>query len=508
MTTAISGPPPAGGGPGPGGSAPAVRRLRRLLLVALLVAGTALAAGLGWYGWRWLAAPAPPVVNLDDADPVVAAAVRAAQQNIRKDPYSVAAWGALGKLLRASGYLPDAAACFDQAGRLDPADPRWPYLAGEALAQRDPEAALARLRRAVELCDRSGEENLAPRLRLAELLLARGPAGQAEAEAVLRRALEVDRNDPSVYLDLGLLAYERDDLKEARCDLERCQSSPHTHQRACGRLEEVCRRLRDARAAADYARKAAAGGADSHWADPWLADALQQGVGVVDCFRRVDALEAQGRTGLIQAVEVLHETAEKSPDYRVYVALGKDLALLGDPAAEDALRQAVRLAPDKAQAHFYLSKVLWARGEQRRKGGDAEAARKDYEESAGEARLALARQPDDGPTHTFLGLALKGLGRRGDAAAAFRAAAACGGGDAEPYLFLGELLAEDIRAAPALRAAAACGGDAGPYVFLAELLAEDVRAGEARAALGEAVRLSAPTDARARDALARLDKPK
>jgi tetratricopeptide (TPR) repeat protein len=479
--------------------------------VALLIAGTGLAAGLGWYFWRWLAAPAPPAVDLDDADPVVAAAVRTAQQNIRKDPYSVAAWGALGKLLRASGYLPDAAACFDQAGRLDPADPRWPYLAGEALAQRDPEAALTRLRRAVELCDRSGEENLAPRLRLAELLLARGPAGQAEAEAVLRRALEVDPKNPSAYLDLGLLAYERDELKEARDDLERCQSSPHTHQRACARLEEVCRRLGAVAAAADYAHKAAAGGGpDSHWADPWLADALQQGVGLAAGFRRVEQLESQGRVGLIEAVEFLHEMADKSPNYRVYVALGKDLALLGDhTGAEDALRQAVRLAPDKAQAHFYLSKVLWGRGEQRRKGGDAEAARKDYEESAGEARLALARQPDDGPTHTFLGLALKGLGRREEAAAAFRAAAACGGGDAEPYLLLGELLAEDIRAAAVFRAAAACGGgDAGPYLLLGGLLAEDVQAGEARAALGEAVRLSAPTDVRARDVLARLDKPK
>jgi tetratricopeptide (TPR) repeat protein len=447
------------------------------LSAAAVVFGSAALAVGGWFAWRWYAAPTPPAVNLDGAEPDVAAAVEAARQKVRQDPYSAAAWGALGRLLRSSGYSPDAAVCFDQAERLDPSDPRWPYLCGEALELRDPDAALPHLRRAVAVCDRAHEDNLAPRLRLAEALLARGPDGEAEAEAVLRRALEIDDDDPSVHLDLGQLAYQRDELEEARAQFARCEKSPQTHKLACVRLAEVCGRLGKDKAAAEFARTAAAAPPDRHWPDPWLTECFQQGVGVADLFRRADQLEAQDH--LPEAVELLRDAAERSPDYRVSVELGKDLALLEDyAAAEAALKGAVRQAPEKFQAHFQLSKALVAWAEKRRQAGDADGARRLYEESEGEARAALARKADDGPAYVLLGLALKGQGRRAAAEAAFRDAAARAPGDADAYLYLGELLAEDGRT------------------------------GEARAALEAAARLTGPKAARAREALARLQKPR
>jgi tetratricopeptide (TPR) repeat protein len=441
-----------------------------LLAAALLLVGAAAAVAGGWYGWRWYAAPRPPAVALAGADPAVAAAVASAEQKVRQDPYSAAAWADLGKRLRAAGYLPEAAACFGQAAGLEPAEPRWPYLQGEALLTRDPDAAMPPLRRAADLCDRGGVDAVAPRLRLAEALLDRGL--DDEAAAALRRALEVNPDDPSVHLDLGLLAYARDDLEDSRDHLRRCVHSPATRRQACARLAEVCRRLGEAGAAADYARQADAAPPDRHWPDPWLADCLQQGAGADDVLGRAGQLEAAGRYA--EAAELLRGLSERAPDYRASVGLGKNLAQLGDlDGAEKALRDAIRLDPDGVQARSMLGKLLWTRAE-RRRGGDAAGARPLYEDAAAQAREAVARKPDDGPAYLTLGLALQALGSRAEAITAFRKAVACLPDEADPYLRLGESLAEDGQKE------------------------------EARKQLEQAVRLAKPDDARPREALARL----
>ena len=87
---------------------------------------------------------------------------------------SAAAWGRLGKILLAHEFSDEARACFAQAEALDPAEPRWPYHQGTILSQGEPDAAIPKLQRAVERC---GNDPDAPRLRLAEILLAQGRPG-------------------------------------------------------------------------------------------------------------------------------------------------------------------------------------------------------------------------------------------------------------------------------------------------------------------------------------------
>src|SRR5262249_62259335 len=99
------------------------------------------------------------------AAPAVAEAAGAARRKVRRALSPAEPGGHLGKLRRACESLPQAAACFAQAERLDPGDPRWPYLRGEALLLRDPGAALPHLQRAVGLCDRGGADVAAPRPR-------------------------------------------------------------------------------------------------------------------------------------------------------------------------------------------------------------------------------------------------------------------------------------------------------------------------------------------------------
>jgi Flp pilus assembly protein TadD len=446
---------------------------RRLLTGGALLLGAAAAAGSAWYGWRWYAAPSPPAFALNDADPALQTAAAAATEAIKKDPYSPGAWAGLGKLLRAAGYHREAGACFAVAEKLEPNQPRWAYLCGEGLLQTDPETALAALGRAVALCDRTNADDVAPRLRLAEGLLARGRT--AEAEGVLRRALELDPDNPAVQFNLGLAAAARDDFQAARDHLTHCRSSPLTRQRACARLAEVCRRLGDERAADDFDRQASAAPPDRHWPDPWLSDCFEKGVGTADHFRRAEQLEAQGRWK--DAAALLQELVDRAPDYRANVGLGKDLAQTGELArAEQALREALRLEPNGVQAHYFLAKVVHARAERKRRdGGDGALL---FEEAADHARQATIYKPDHGPAHQLLGQALEAAGRRADAIRAYRAAAACSPDSAESRLLLGEALAAD--------------GDTEG----------------ARKALEEAVRLAAPDDSRPRAALARLGPSK
>jgi tetratricopeptide (TPR) repeat protein len=197
-------------------------------------------------------------------------------------------------------------------------------------------------------------------------------------------------------------------------------------------------------------------------------------VGKPERFQRVEHLEAQGR--LREAVDLLSEMVQSQPDARAYVGLGKDLGQLGDyQAAEQALRTALRLSPESAQAHYQLAKVLWARAEQRwRQGGDRAQAEGWFRTASDEARQALAHSPDHALAHMVLGLCDLRLGRRADGLASLGAAVRCSPDLVEPNLHLGEALAEDGRV------------------------------DEARGYLEQAARLARPDDPRPRAALARL----
>src|SRR5262245_2511579 len=141
----------------------------RRLLIALALVGVAAGGGLGgWWLWQRQRAPEPPAVDLGGVDPAVTAAIETARAKVRQSPRSAAAWGLLGQVLVAHDFRADALTCFAEAERFDPRDPRWPHYQGLTLYLGDPNAALPKLRRAVELC---GDNPAAPRLVLAEALL-------------------------------------------------------------------------------------------------------------------------------------------------------------------------------------------------------------------------------------------------------------------------------------------------------------------------------------------------
>jgi tetratricopeptide (TPR) repeat protein len=443
----------------------AIASRRRGRLRLLMISGVVLAvAAAGWYGWRRWTAPSPPEVVLLDVDPVLVRAVEEARQQVGQEPYSAAAWGNLGKILRGADLYGPAAVCFAQAERLQPEEPRWPYLQGESLRMREPAAAVEHLRRAVAVWERQGGTPLIGRLQLAEALLDVGRFDEAEAQ--LARGLEADPNDAELWLARGQVAWARDDpqaLKASRAYLQRCCKSPQTRRRACTLLAAVCRRLKDSTAAEDFRSQAAALPEDVGRVDPYVHECLQMVSGRQQRFRQIEALEKRHRFG--EAIVLLRQLAAASPDAAIQTWLGRLLAQAGDlKGAEQALRQALEDAPESVQANYALSKVL--------------LGREDFRGAAEAARRVLGQKPDHGLSHVLLGRALKALGPPGEAIAEFRRAVECSPDTSDCWLYLGEALAEAGQSA------------------------------EARKCLEEAVRLAEPEDGRPAAALKKLSAGK
>ncbi len=421
-------------------SASAWGSARRLLLILFLLVALALAAYLAFKRWHKEPMPPPPAVAVEGLDPELSEAIQAARDRILREPYSAEAWGYLGKLLRLPNFNEEASFCFAQAEKLEPQNVRWPYLRGEAFELENPEKSLPHLRRAAELADRAEPDNIVPRLRLAGVLQGLGLFDEAAAN--LRRAREIDPDNPNVAFYAGLLAVAQENPEEARKAFLRCQYAESTRQKACQQLAALYARLGKSDEAARYLQKATELPKDVNWSDPYVMDYHLLAVGKQVRFRYIDRLETQGKYQ--EAVEKLQEMLAEGPDYRAYIGLGKDLGQLGDlDGAERALREAVRMAPGNSKAYYYLSRVHLLRGEQLLKQpGSKEKADEQFRAAVEDARKSLAGKADNAMAHLHLGLALKHLGQLPEALSAFREAVECAPETAETHYELALALDE------------------------------------------------------------------
>jgi superkiller protein 3 len=422
-------------------------RGRRLLLAVVLGAG-AVAGALGWFFLRPERPPEPPVLDLNGVEPAVATALESARDAVKQRPRSGAAWGLLAKALLANGYDEDALVCLVQAERLAPDEPRWPYLRASRLVLKDREAAIPVLRRAVDLCDRFDQKNTTPRLLLAEVLLERGELD--EVKALCRRVLELEPDNARAHFGLGAAALAADDLEASLQHFTRCAASPFGRQRACQQLVIVSRRMGNTPAAEELGRQASQGPPDQPWNDPYVEEYRALAAGRQDRFLNAEHLQAAGR--LDASAGILRELVEDFPDNRSHIALGRALIELGNPdGAERALREAVRHAPEQASSHYALSVALFRQGEALDKKGQPEAARAKFEAAARSAAQAVELKPDHALAHLFRGRCRLRVGQREAALGDFRTACRCRPELSEPYLRLGEALAEAGQKAEGLK---------------------------------------------------------
>lgn len=431
------------------------RRNRRYRLVAAGVVCLGLLAGTGWW-WKQRSAPPqaepePPDFKLPGADPAVVEVIQRARQQVRRQPRSGPAWGRLAKLLLANSFPKEALTCLRRAEQLDPREPRWPYFQGIALLSIAPDDALGPFRRAVALVEQVDPRQTAPRLLLAELLLPRGDLDGAEAQ--LRAVARLDPDNPRLLYNFGLLARWRNDFRTARDYHSRLVTNRYTRQKAYRSLAMICQRLDEPAKAEEYDRLARRPPEDLPWADSYQDSFTQFDGSEQTRLRHAEDLEKAAKYG--EAIDLLQELARQAgpnTDLR-YVALANHLALRGRyDEAERSVRQALRLSPDSAQAHYTLGAVHLSQAEALANGTPTERARarEKYRQAADSARLATEKKSDYAKAYVLQARALYPLGRRAEAIAAARRAVKSRPESAVAQFFLGIFLAQDGKDAEAL----------------------------------------------------------
>jgi tetratricopeptide (TPR) repeat protein len=384
--------------------------------------------------------PLPPGIE----DPDVQQAIDRARQEVLARPRSAAAWGHLGMTLEAHMYEPEAARCFAEAARLDPGDPRWPYLRGMYALKYEPNDALPWLRQAAAAAASSPDYQGPMRLRLAEALLERRQLD--EAAALFREEWERRPGNPRAAFGLGLLALERGENQAAWEFLLVARLAPAAARPATAELAALARARGDDAGAAGYEKDLRGLPNESPaWPDPLVEQVVRLQVGRRS--RADDAAQLERESRFREAADLYLAELEKRPTAQACIGAGMNLARLGEyDRAVEVLREGVRLDPDSAQARYTLGLILFSRAEKewQRSPNSARAAAW-FREGIDHLRRATDLKPDHARAYLHWGLSLKYLGEPAAAVEPLRRGVSCRPEDFDLQLVLGEALLEAGR---------------------------------------------------------------
>jgi tetratricopeptide (TPR) repeat protein len=339
------------------------------------------------------------------------------------DPDLAAAYGQTGGYYLAHKLWIAAEACYANAERLDPRDPRWPYYLGYRYQQdAQPELAagaysralglnpgltVARLRLGLLYLDLNRLDEAVPLLTVA----AEDPGLRGAALWGLGRAAQA-RHDPAAAVPLFEQALVQDP------DATQIHYALAMTYRALGKMDEARSHL---------ARR---GDGEPRIPDPLVDDlaALLSGARTL-YYRGIEAL----RDGHFDvAVASFTEALGLEPDnVDARVTLARALYLAGDPqGAAGQLRDALERDPDHPLALYLMGTLLEEQGDEAgaldhyrraleadpRHGGAHHALgnglmrRGDYQGAAGHYAAARAAVPQDAPAALLQALALVRLG--------------------------------------------------------------------------------------------------
>jgi tetratricopeptide (TPR) repeat protein len=375
---------------------------------------------IAWLFFTRMSPPAIPQVALAPLDPDSASLINQHLQAVRDAPRSGLAWGRLGAILRSYEFRLEARHCLAEAERLDPANPRWPYLQASLLRQQAPEEALAKLRRTVALCE---NQPSAPRLHLARWL---GETGQwPEAERELRELLRAEPNQPMALLTLAYAAQANGELTNAVTLAGRCTTDATTARAAWTLLGALHRRLGDTNAAFLASRRAKALAPDVSPPDPFD-----------DEFRRLraDARSLSDRAqqrlmarSLEEAASLVEQLVQRHPQFsETWLLLGRLKFLQNQPAAaEQALLRHLQMDPDSINGQFQLGMALLSQSR--------------WLEAAAAFQKATLRKADFGPAFFNLGFARVKAGQKLEAVSPFREAIRHNPEHLDSYVLLADL---------------------------------------------------------------------
>ncbi len=310
--------------------------------------------------------------------------------------------GRLAELYWANGYGSEAERALAALRQLDPANARWPYLAGDLRWRAGDQSGAEQ----AWLASVEREPHYAPAwFRLGELRLKRGahaPARECFVQAVKTAPGVIRYEYNLIYFD-ATYGGNREATQRQLAELARAHPGiKEIHELLSGMLAE-----RDGAGAAQERRRADETELSLSTEDPWL-DALYE-----LCFDsnrlmlRAVALRREGRTAEAEKLLVkVVALAPQQPANPLGWELLSDLyvKLERPAAARTTLEQAVAQFPDEPQMRLLLARFLCT----------------DHQPEAAVAVMqqAVARWPERGELHAALGLAEHGAGRYASAVTA------------------------------------------------------------------------------------------
>jgi len=265
------------------------------------------------------------------------------------------ALGEMGKLYLACDLREAAEACFSNAERLAPQDPRWPYFLGHLYrSSGNSEKAISGYERALLL--RAGD--VASLIWLARL---HHEQGRSEiAESLFLGALELNGSSASALFGLGRIALERDDPRTAVERLEAALEISPEASMIHYPLAMAYRALGEPETAELHLRQW--GTAEPYPFDP-LLDELEMLLPdpALLTERGMTAYEAGNWAEAARQFRKAVAVAPENPEVRLN--LGTALARLGDrEEAMEQFEQVLRRSPGDARALLNIGSLLAAAG--------------------------------------------------------------------------------------------------------------------------------------------------
>ena len=199
-------------------------------------------------------------------------AIETAQEAVRNSPEDADVWGHLGHVYLIHGWEVPAIPCYRRASLLAPDEFKWLYFLGRLMKERQPEAAVESLTRALTL----NAEYAPAHLYLAAALRILGRLDEARQH--LEHAKRLQPNNPFSELWLGEIALARQQLKLARTHLESALRLNPQQSEAHALMAQVTIALGDRQTAKQHAQAARYASQYGELSDPLWWDVLKAGV--------------------------------------------------------------------------------------------------------------------------------------------------------------------------------------------------------------------------------------
>ena len=269
---------------------------------------------------------------------------------IRKEDLAEAC-GQIGKIYHAYDFSEGAAACYQNAHSLAPAEFSWPYYLGRLYQEQGQiKNAVTFLKIAQEL--RPNEISVL--VYLAEAYLA---DSQSEpAKALYEKALALESSAAAAMAGLGRIALSHGDFRTAIASLEAALKLQPEATSLHYALAMAYRGVRDVANALAHLREQGPG--KPKVPDPLMDDLEELKKGGVILWRRGNQAMHEGRyADAVRLYDQMVSLAKEDPLPKIY--LGNALAAEGNlKDAIEQYRQVLRLRPKNATAHYNLGVTL------------------------------------------------------------------------------------------------------------------------------------------------------